>query len=74
MWETFLPSHPEERDDVVLGDGLEESGSASEGLKPRPHGREEGANDDDPRRRPGERPHHQVPLNGVPKPTSAHEY
>lgn len=67
--EHCLLSHPQEWNDVVFGNSLQKSGSPSEGLKACPNSREERADDNNPRRRPGQRPHHQIFLNGVSKPT-----
>uniref|UniRef100_A0A3Q3F517 Dipeptidase n=1 Tax=Labrus bergylta TaxID=56723 RepID=A0A3Q3F517_9LABR len=61
-----------ERNDVVLGNGLEKTWSPSKRLQTCPNCREEGANDNDPRRWPGERSHHQVFSNSVPKPANTH--
>lgn len=61
-------SHPEEGDDVVLGDGLQESGSTGQRLEASAACREERADHDDPGRRPSQSAHHQIPFNGVSKP------
>lgn len=59
---------PQSRHDAVLGDGLQETRSSGQTLQSRSAGGEEGANHNHPRRRPGQRAYHQVPVNSFPKP------
>lgn len=61
-------TNPEERDDVVLGYGLQQAGGPGEALQTCPAGGEEGADDDDPGRGPGQGAHHQVLVHCITKP------
>lgn len=63
-------SHPEEWNNIVLGNRLQKSRSPRQGLQARSNCREEWANDNNPRWRPGERSHHQVFSYSIPEPAS----
>lgn len=71
-------TNPEERDDVVLGYGLQQAGRPGEALQTCPTGGEEGPDDDDPRRGPRQGAHHQVLVHRVAVPagrnTPRHSY
>lgn len=64
-------SDPQEGDDVVLGNGLQESGRARQRLEPGPTGGEKGADNDDPRGGPSQGSYHQVPFDRVSEPTGS---
>lgn len=62
---------PQGRHDAVLGDGLQEARRSGQTLQSRPAGGEEGADHNHPRRRPGQRAYHQVPVDSFAKPAEA---
>lgn len=61
-------AHPQEGDDVVLGDGLQEPGGARQRLEAGAACGEEGADDDDPGSGPSQSSYHQIPSDGVSEP------
>lgn len=64
-------SDPQERDDIVLGDGLQESGRARQRLEPGAAGGEKGADNDDPRGGPSQGSYHQIPFDRVSEPAGS---
>ena len=61
-------THSKKWDDAVSSDGLKETWGSSQTLKSCPASGKEGANHDDPRRRPGQSPNHQVTIYTFTKP------
>lgn len=64
-------AHLQERDDAIPGDGLQQAWGPCQALQASPAGGEEGPNDDDPGRRPGQHANDEVPLQGLPEPGGA---
>jgi len=60
----------QERDDAVLGDGLQQPGRPRQRLQPRPQGGQERPDQDDPLVRPRDVGHHQLASDTLPKPTT----
>lgn len=60
-------SNPKEGDDVVFGNGLQESGSAGQWLEACATCWEERANHNDPRSWPSQSPHNQIPFDWISK-------
>lgn len=63
-------THPKERNDVVLGNSLQKPWGSSKGLQTSTHSGKEGANDNNPWRRPGQSPYNQVFIDCVSKSAS----
>lgn len=61
-------SHPQERDDVVFSDGLQQARSSGQRLEAGATRGEKRANHNHPGRGPGERADHQVSFHRVSKP------
>lgn len=64
----LIASHPQERNDVVFSDGLQQARSSGQRLEAGTTGGEKRANHNHPRRGPRERADHQVSFHRVSKP------
>lgn len=64
----YVRVYPEERNDSISGNSLEEAGRSCQTLKSRPTGGEEWAEHNDPGRGPCQGPNNQVTIHTFPKP------
>lgn len=61
-------THLQEGDDAIPGDGLQQARGPCQALQASATGGEEGADDDDPRGRPGQHADDEIALQGLPEP------